>query len=615
MSLLSRIRAAINPPVPVAKAKTLLRARAAVINTGTPLVLNGGSMYPGTDTSGINDNFPGDGRSINAWLQSDLARIRARSRWLERASPWMGGFKAQALANILGAEGIYAALKVYNTEDEPHAGERDKYAERKIWAARTKFEQKKNFTTGKRLDAIDADKLIVTRTLFDGEIFIVRKPDFANECGFAWKIIDADYCDINLNRVAPNGNAIKMGIEVDSENAPVAYWFSNRRPTDYSWTPSGGFHHYRVPAEDVIHLYIQTGDPEQLRGIPIVFAAMLMLHREGRYEEAALLNAVQGAQRNIVYEKDFPEGTTAADIDDLADSDPGVLPDRFESGDSLEIPYGLRAKILESQYPSADFGPFIKAMLRGSSASLGMTYMSMTGDVSDANFSSLRAGKDDERQNWMMWQSFFIRNWKQPERKEWLYQALRRQLIPLPLARMEKYDVTTFVARRWASVNPKDDAATNQLRLDNREISIFQVIRETSQKDPEEVMYDIKAGEDLMKELGIGRVGKAGVPLDDPAKDEENEEGSSELDQETESAKQQADAYGVAVRAGVITPTDEDERYFREKMKLPPPNKNVASAWREDGGVRRPITLVQPGQAAAPGAPVDDPSAGSENDS
>ena len=65
------------------------------------------------------------------------------------------------------------------------------------------------------------------------------------------------------------------------------------------------------------------------------------------------------------------------------------------------------------------------------------------------------------------------------------------------------------------------------------------------------------------------------------------------------------DAYGVGVRAGAITPNDEDEAAFRESLGLPAMNTNVNKAWSEDGGVRRPITLVGregglPGQSAAP---------------
>ena len=61
------------------------------------------------------------------------------------------------------------------------------------------------------------------------------------------------------------------------------------------------------------------------------------------------------------------------------------------------------------------------------------------------------------------------------------------------------------------------------------------------------------------------------------------------------------DAYGVAVRAGVITPCIEDEVLFRAEMGLPEASAEVKADWAKTGNVRKPITLVQPG-GAAPGA-------------
>lgn len=52
------------------------------------------------------------------------------------------------------------------------------------------------------------------------------------------------------------------------------------------------------------------------------------------------------------------------------------------------------------------------------------------------------------------------------------------------------------------------------------------------------------------------------------------------------------EAYGAAVRAGVITPNLDDEISIREQMGLPPVNEAVRSAWA-DNGVRAPITLAK----------------------
>lgn len=51
------------------------------------------------------------------------------------------------------------------------------------------------------------------------------------------------------------------------------------------------------------------------------------------------------------------------------------------------------------------------------------------------------------------------------------------------------------------------------------------------------------------------------------------------------------DAYGVGVRAGVLTPQADDEIHIRAMYGLPAIGAAVASTWDKEP-VRRPITLA-----------------------
>ena len=48
------------------------------------------------------------------------------------------------------------------------------------------------------------------------------------------------------------------------------------------------------------------------------------------------------------------------------------------------------------------------------------------------------------------------------------------------------------------------------------------------------------------------------------------------------------DSYGIAVRAGVITPCLEDENEFRSRMGLKPAPPHVVDAWTRSRGIRTP---------------------------
>ena len=65
-----------------------------------------------------------------------------------------------------------------------------------------------------------------------------------------------------------------------------------------------------------------------------------------------------------------------------------------------------------------------------------------------------------------------------------------------------------------------------------------------------------------------------------------------------------ANAYGAAVRAGVITPNLEDEKAVRKLFMLPEPAPEVIAEWSRTKGVRLPITLSKDlgSEAAATGS-------------
>jgi hypothetical protein len=62
-----------------------------------------------------------------------------------------------------------------------------------------------------------------------------------------------------------------------------------------------------------------------------------------------------------------------------------------------------------------------------------------------------------------------------------------------------------------------------------------------------------------------------------------------------ENLKEQADSYGILVRAGAVTPQVEDESHFRAAAGFPVMSADATSDWHKEKNVRRPVTLAQPG--------------------
>jgi len=64
---------------------------------------------------------------------------------------------------------------------------------------------------------------------------------------------------------------------------------------------------------------------------------------------------------------------------------------------------------------------------------------------------------------------------------------------------------------------------------------------------------------------------------------------------DTATLKGYCDAYGVAVRAGLLTPNPDDEAFVRKMFGLPEMNVDVRRSWQEAGGTRSPITIQPEG--------------------
>lgn len=483
-----------------------LRNKFPSLGTGINMLLNPGNnltnpagsnplpTYSGSDISGVNSDFLGDWRSADGWMRFDMQRVRSRSRQLERGNNWCRSFKHSLLDNVVGHSGFSIDPNVVRSSvygDTGKEGTRDEEANRKIRDYRKLVEKKENFTTRKRLSAIGTDRLQIARLCFDGEVIFRRIKKFGNEVGYSWQMIDPDYLDHNLNRLEPNGNYTRMGVELDKDyKFPVAYWFFYRRPNDYMLfnTPTHSLYE-RVPADEIVHIYVQTEDSEQTRGWPWIFAAAVQMNRMGKYEEAALINAAIGASKMGFYTKEYPTAFEG-DLSELTDNDMGSIIDEVAPGSWHELPLGVKPINFDFKYPSEQYATFERSMLKGISSSLGCSYMGLSGDVADANFSNLRAALDMEHDHWKGIQNLWIHEWKIVEYDESIYRGLLTRKLDLPVQKFAKFNNPRISGRRWSYVNPLDDQKANEIALGNCTTSPQQIIREQG-GEPEEVMKDI----------------------------------------------------------------------------------------------------------------------------
>jgi lambda family phage portal protein len=474
----------------------------AAIDRGLPI-------YSGSEVTNTTMDFLGDWRAADSWMRFDMWRVRNRSRQLERGNPWCIALKRNMINNVLGFKGFHWKPDVTTSKQngDTTEGEPDKVANMAIKSGLDEFGQPENLTTRKLFNRLDLDRLLVSRLIFDGEFILRRIRGFrGNDFGYAWQVINSDYLDYNLNRVEPNGNQTKMGVELDKDyKFPVAYWFRKRRMNDYfyNYATLADTWYYRVPAEEIIHYYLITDDDEQTRGWPWIFAAVVALFRMGKYQEAALVNAAIGASRGVYFEKKYPEGFVG-DPRELEDESELVID--LPQGSALELPYGVVPHAVDMRYPDQSFSDFNNALLLTASAVFGTSYATTTGDLSRANFVSSRMGQIEEREHYKSLQETFIQKWKKPAYGEELYRAMLVGKVPLPVSKFDKFNKFLFTGRRWQFVQPVDDMKAKEMALNNLTCSISDVIEETTQEDAETVFERIDKDNKLMEKYNLTRI-------------------------------------------------------------------------------------------------------------
>src|SRR5574343_1105472 len=108
----------------------------------------------------------------------------------------------------------------------------------------------------------------------------------------ALELIDIQQLADNLARThAPNGNEIRMGVEIDRFGYPVAYWILDKHPGDI-FGGSGNYNPVRYPAKEILHIYNRDNwRAGQTRGVPALAPILITARNLQRFNHYELVKA------------------------------------------------------------------------------------------------------------------------------------------------------------------------------------------------------------------------------------------------------------------------------------------------------------------------------------
>lgn len=465
--------------------------------------------YWGAMQSRLTNDWAGTAGNADAEIRSSLATLRNRCRDLERNNDYARRYFKLLENNVLGADGIRLQMKVREMRQDPKSKkwveQYDTRANRIVEDKWWEWGQAGVCTLSRSLTWVDLQRMVLRSVARDGCI-LVRK-HFGNNLPhkFALEPIEADQLDIDHNASLPGGRVIRLGIQYDATGAPEFYHILRNHPGEL-FQPrvgrSGAPWREAVPASQCYHVFM----PErvgQSTGVPWLISAMTRLKHLAAYEEAEVVAARMGAAKMgfLVPNATGMPGYTGPEA-------PGgkkygdVTPGSIE-----QLPYGMNFQAFDPTHPNSAFKDFIKASLRGISAGLGVSYTSLANDLEAVNYSSIRAGLLEEREEWKTIQGWFISHFVSPVFNDWFEQVMAFGLltdgvITLPISKQEKFNAPEWKPRRWGWVDPLADLQAQVLAVDKGFKSRRQMIAENG-GDIEETFSDISADESLAEQFGL----------------------------------------------------------------------------------------------------------------
>lgn len=298
-----------------------------------------------------------------------LSTLRGRSRQFTQNNPYAGKAVRVVASNVVGT-GIRCAI----------SGSKKKAVER-VKAAWKSWAEKVACDFDGRENLYGLQKLIARTVVESGECLIVRKTNPAKRgMPLELQVLEGDFID--TLRHSYTGEAVLdggfdfFGIRFDKEGRRIGYWLFERHPTD----PGATLESRLVPAEQVIHVYERLR-PSQHRGVPTGVAAFLRMRDFDDYEQAQLMRQKVAACFSVfVHQPSL--GTPTSNKEIFERVEPGLI-NYLNPGEDIRF---------AAPPPTEGYESYSRQQLRSIAAAYGITYESLTGDLSNVNFSSFRAG-------------------------------------------------------------------------------------------------------------------------------------------------------------------------------------------------------------------------------
>lgn len=331
-------------------------------------------------------NWRWDGGFTNTEILTALPVIRSRSRDMAKNSPLYARYIQLMRENVVGEGFRFKALPAVSVDNptsiDNRAAETLEYHWWK-WAGNPSA-----VDAGRRQNLTQILQLAVENWVRDGEAFIFLDDTAQNRYGLNLRVIRADCIDETVNFDMGDGLAVRGGIEFDIATAtPRAYWFNASRMDGCGVVYLHSKPIVRIEARRVIHLF-ERHEADQMRGIPLGYAALVPLKMLDEYTRAELVAARAEACTVGVFKSPFDNMNPTKY--EVTDDQKNKAANMIREGQNLWLPPGYEFSSHTPNHPNRAWADYSTNLQRLVATGLGVDFTELTGNASAAISVSVR---------------------------------------------------------------------------------------------------------------------------------------------------------------------------------------------------------------------------------
>jgi len=335
--------------------------------------------YDGARVGRRGESFTASASSANVEIGSALARLRNRARDLVRNTS-----EGARAIEVRTASTIGTGITVVpdNGSDRVDNLVKDLWAE---WTASADIEGINTFGGLQRL---------AWMSTLEGGDAVIRRMTPRDRTGMRvplkLKLVEGDFIDAARDLGIFDGTNTRLGVGLGPHDERLGLWLHGQHPGDYNFY-GAPFVSQFVSRSEAIHLF-RPLRPGQVRGVPLLAPVLMSARDRADLMDSVLIKAKTEACFSAFVETD---GTTQKNLGQVkADTSGGLarMIERLAPGMINYLRPGEKVSFAEPK-GSGQFAEVYLASAMAFAAGCGVTYDELTGDLRQANYSSLRAGK------------------------------------------------------------------------------------------------------------------------------------------------------------------------------------------------------------------------------